>query len=378
LTLFALVLLAFAWLGHAFALTCLLNVAYARPIHRRILRTFRLLIGIGVFSFGFAFPWLITGMANDPWRFDAVNVYLGICLVSGLIILPIQTIRRNLRREPSVVVERKKRVIDFAKELGVPPLGFGKHWELARLPFNELLQVEFSEVTLQLPRLPAAWDGMTILHLTDLHFHGTPDRAFFRGVVDRLLEWGVPDLVCMTGDFVDTVRHQFWIKPLLGRLKWNIAGLAVLGNHDYYCRPNGVRRELRRAGYTVLGNTWQTIQVRGEPLVAMGHEGPWFNPPPNLGNCPAGFRLLLSHTPDNIGWARAANVDLMLAGHVHGGQVRVPIVGSLFVPSQYSRKYDGGVFHEPPTVMYVGHGLSGREPLRWNCRPEVSWLVLRR
>jgi Ca2+-transporting ATPase len=100
-------------------------------------------------------------------------------------------------------------------------------------------------------------------------------------------------------------------------------------------------------------------------------------PTPTRGEGANFFRLLLSHTPDNIGWARRHDVDLMLSGHVHGGQVRVPILGSLFVPSRYSRKYDQGVFFESPTLLSVNRGISGREPLRINCYPEVTWLTLK-
>jgi predicted MPP superfamily phosphohydrolase len=128
----------------------------------------------------------------------------------------------------------------------------------------------------------------------------------------------------------------------------------------------------------VLGNSWRELRIRGESVVVIGNETPWYSPAADMAEAPAGrFRLLLSHTPDTIAWARANSVDLMLAGHVHGGQVRLPVVGSLFVPSRYSRKYDGGVFEESPTVMHVSRGLSGREPLRIGCRPEVSRLTLR-
>ena len=102
------------------------------------------------------------------------------------------------------------------------------------------------------------------------------------------------------------------------------------------------------------------------------------NRAPDLRDCPVGpFRLCLSHTPDYVRWARRHGIDLMLAGHVHGGQVRVPVLESLFVPSCYSRKYDCGTFHEPPTVTYVSRGLAGKIPLRWNCRPEVTRITLR-
>ena len=129
----------------------------------------------------------------------------------------------------------------------------------------------------------------------------------------------------------------------------------------------------------VLANTWQQIDVRGQPLQVIGHEGPWFTPVPDLAGCPENnFRLLVSHTPDNIRWARRHHVDLMLAGHVHGGQIRLPLIGSLFVPSRYSRKYDCGTFFSNPTVMYVSRGLAGQHPLRFNCRPEVTRIILRR
>jgi predicted MPP superfamily phosphohydrolase len=67
----------------------------------------------------------------------------------------------------------------------------------------------------------------------------------------------------------------------------------------------------------------------------------------------------------------------MLAGHVHGGQVRVPVFGSLLVPSVYGRRYDCGTFEEGPTLLHVGRGISGEHPLRVACLPQVTRLVLR-
>lgn len=374
MTVVAGLLLIVAWVGHAFALTVALNVAYSRPLHRRLLRSFRLVIGIAVFAFALGFPWWIDRLTHGPWRLDVVTAWLGFCLIVGGLILPLLTLRRWLRRTPPTLVQRSSEILD----LQGTPLGYGKHWRLARIPGNQLLQVEFNEITLRLPRLPGELDGLTIVHLSDLHFHGTPSREFFDRVFARVAAWGSPDLLCVTGDFVDTVRHMYWIKPLLGRLAARSGRLAVLGNHDYYCRPDGIRRELRRAGYTVLGNGWQQISVRGQPLIVVGNETPWFRPACSLVDAPREpFRLCLSHTPDAIGWARRQGIDLMLAGHVHGGQVRIPGIGSLFVPSRYSRKYDGGVFDESPTTLHVSRGLSGREPLRLLCRPEVSRLTLR-
>ena len=68
----------------------------------------------------------------------------------------------------------------------------------------------------------------------------------------------------------------------------------------------------------------------------------------------------------------------MLCGHVHGGQVRLPVVGSIFVPSVYSRRFDMGVFGRGGTVMVAGRGLSGKEPLRFRCHPQAVRLTLTR
>ena len=112
-------------------------------------------------------------------------------------------------------------------------------------------------------------------------------------------------------------------------------------------------------------------------MSVIGHEGPWFPPPTGVESLPAGdFKLCLSHTPDHFEWAQALGVNLMVAGHVHGGQIQLPVIGPIFVPSMYSRRYDGGVYERGPTTMVVGRGLSGKEPVRHGSRPQVIRLVL--
>lgn len=303
--------------------------------------------------------------------------YLVVCLAVAYVVLPAVTLARLGRRPPAALASNHTEVVDVARELGHVPLGNGKHRLTALLPGNEVFQVELSERTLRLPRLPAEWDGLSILHVSDLHFCGTPDREYFQYVMDRCRAWE-PDLVALTGDVVDSKRHHRWVVPVLGRLRWRLAAFAILGNHDSWLDVPLIRRRLRRAGMRVLANAWETLEVRGRPLVAIGHEGPWFGPGPDLAGCPAdAFRLCLSHTPDHIGWARQNGIDLMLSGHVHGGQVRFPVLGSVFVPSRYGRRYDCGTFDEPPTLLHVSRGLGGDHPLRYNCRPEVTKLILR-
>jgi predicted MPP superfamily phosphohydrolase len=301
--------------------------------------------------------------------------YVALCVAVGFVGLPLNVAGRLLRRDPSTA--DGSRVVDVVGHLGYRPVGRLRHRLLAALPGNQIFQVELAERTLRPARLPAAWDGLKLLHLSDLHFHGTPDRDWYRFVMDRCAEWE-PDVVALTGDLADSWHHLRWVVPVLGRLRWKVAAFAVLGNHDHWYDPGYVRRRLRRLGMRVPVNSWEQLEVRGQPLLVVGHEGPWVRPAPDLSACPPdAFRLCLSHTPDNIRWARRHNIDLMLSGHVHGGQVRFPLVGSVLVPSRYGRRYDAGTFAEGPTLLHVTRGLGGQHPLRLRCRPEAVLLTLR-
>jgi uncharacterized protein len=88
------------------------------------------------------------------------------------------------------------------------------------------------------------------------------------------------------------------------------------------------------------------------------------------------LRSALSHSPDQIEWAQSNDVDLLLAGHLHGGQIRIPIIGPILAPSRRGVEYSSGVFLIPPTIMHVSRGISGEVPIRMNCPPEVTKLVL--
>jgi uncharacterized protein len=370
--------------GHMCLLVFGLNWLYAQPLPHRPLKAMRyvdwLLAAVGPFVFLWAFGFDLPESLwhSGGWFHEALAAYALVCLPVGLLLFPAVTVRRLLRRPPAALLSNHTKTVDVAAALGHRPVGRSKYRALAHLPGNEIFRVDFAERTLALPDLPAAWDGLTILHLSDLHLCGTPDRVFHQHVMDRCREWE-PDLVAVTGDIVDSKRHHRWVVPVLGRLRWRVAAYAILGNHDSWRDVSLIRRRLRKVGMRVLDNRWEKLDVRGQPLVVIGHEGPWFRPEPDLSDCPRdAFRLCLSHTPDNIGWARRHEIPLVLAGHVHGGQIRFPVIGSVYAPSKYGRRYDCGMFYEAPTLMHVSRGLGGQHPVRYNCRPEVTLLVLRK
>lgn len=374
------------WVGHAYVWTAQLNYLYARPIPKTFLKLWRLFTGLAILLFPLLPAYVLTPLVDDgpphearPVRF-AAEWYVFVCLVFGGVVFPVITVYRLLRKPPAALVSARAETLDLWNELGPSAVGDGKYPWAARLPFNDVFRMDFTDLTLAVPDLPPAWDGLTVVLVTDVHFHGTPARSFFDRVVDEVeRRWPTPDLVCLAGDYVDTDDHHAWIGPVLGRLNATGARLAILGNHDQHHHPERLRKTLVDAGYDMLGNGWKELTVRGERCVVVGHEGPWFRPPPDLAAAPAGvFRLCLSHTPDNFYWGQRNAINLMLCGHVHGGQVRLPVVTSIFVPSVYGRRFDCGVFAGGPTVMVVGRGVSGKEPLRFRCRPEVVRVTLTR
>jgi predicted MPP superfamily phosphohydrolase len=383
--LLAALLFATATTGHFCLVIWNHNRWYAGPLSPRVTDAVQVTHGLLALAGPVVFWWIygfdlgaaFRDLHSNPWHLIGAG-YLVLCWVLALLVFPALTLRRWLAGRPLALLSNHTCTVDIAAELGYRPAGDGTYRLLSRLPGNECFQVDFAEKTLCLPGLPAEWDGLSILHLSDLHFCGTPDRRFYQQVMEHCAAWE-PDLLAMTGDVLDSDRHLRWIVPVLGRLRWRLAAFAILGNHDLHYDPPLIRRRLRRLGMQVLDNSWMQVEVHGRPMVVIGHEGPWFLPGPDLSGCPSDvFRLCLSHTPDNIRWARRHDIDLMLSGHNHGGQIRFPLIGSVVVPSRYGRRYDGGTFEESPTLLHVVRGLGGEHPLRYNCRPEVAKLVLRR
>lgn len=254
---------------------------------------------------------------------------------------------------------------------------------LGGLPGNEVVSPMRVELELLVPDLPTRFEGLKIVHLTDLHMSGRITRDYYDQMVDLSNAWQ-PDVVAITGDIVECNACHDWIDSTLARLEAHEAKLFVLGNHDVRCDSGETRRRLIAIGFLDVGGQVVEFPLAGGTCIVAGNEMPWFQPVPEVSLLgprtikPDELRLALLHTPDHFAWTQQHGFHVALAGHNHGGQVRFPILGALLTPSIYGTRYTQGVFSDGGTVMHVSPGTSSYSPLRWGCPPELNLITLRR
>jgi predicted MPP superfamily phosphohydrolase len=307
-------------------------------------------------------------------------LYAILCLLAGVATL-VRWICHRLRRAPRLLSFHRRRRVSITPAAAALSSAEQSHHPALRLPGNQALQLELTEWACEVPRLPRELDGLTVLHLSDLHFTGLIGKGYFREVV-RVGNELKADLVTITGDFLDKAECLDWIPDILGRLTARYGVYAILGNHDRCVEENRLRQILAQSGMIDVGARWISVNIRGEEVIIAGNELPWYRPAADLAACPprpshgGQLRIALAHSPDQIDWARAGDIDLMLSGHTHGGQICFPIVGPIFSPTASGVKYISGLFYAQPTIFHVTRGISGRHPLRWNCRPEITLLTL--
>ena len=211
---------------------------------------------------------------------------------------------------------------------------------------------------------------LRLIHITDIHYRG--DRDYLNRLVDRINRTPA-DLVCFTGDLVEGRGLMRECLDILGRL--NKPLLGVPGNHDLWIR---LPADKLRAGFARTGGTWLTdtnlLMLGGRLEVAACSSDSSRLPSSRLN--PAAKRILLTHYPRVADEIRGQSFDLILAGHSHGGQVRIPIIGSLVLPFNV-RPYDAGLFHTPAGPLHVNPGIGYFYlDVRFGRRPEITVLEL--
>jgi len=241
------------------------------------------------------------------------------------------------------------------------------------------------------------WRGpdLRIAHVSDFHANHLLPAAYYDSVMQRVAETR-PDLVFLTGDFVSKQEFVPLLPRFLSIARGRLGTIAVLGNHDYWEGGAEVADAVRSAGGIWLGNgclrflvaekTAETTDgspggaiTQKAPLRVCGCERPW-----GPGDChspavePGEMTLVLTHTPDNIYKLSGPGVTAVFAGHYHAGQIRIPLLGSLVVPSAYGRLFDHGHFVVNGTHLFVTAGVGAAvPPFRVYCQPDVFIVDIR-
>jgi predicted MPP superfamily phosphohydrolase len=244
--------------------------------------------------------------------------------------------------------------------------------------------VRLRTLDVTLPRLPAEFEGLRVAHLSDFHL-GRPSRG--ERAVEQAVEWVMerrPDLVTITGDLVSHPRAEPALRTLLARLG---PSFAILGNHDVEHTRDPFSRA---AGLDELGparllvDESETVEVRGRRVQIVGvdprayrqrRSQPW-----TLVDPAADLRILLCHFPYIIDFLPPEAFDLVLAGHMHDGQISLPLGRARKYRFAHPHtRYAAGVYERPGGTLHVSPGLGTTfVPFRFFARPEATELVLQR
>lgn len=392
------VLLAAA--GHAEWWVIAVNRLHAFPIHAPKLRRFRMLHDIAVPAFplllvavaGFGEQGLLNG--GSPAQQPATIQLLLACAVSGCIPLLLGIIRWHASGRRAFLAADARTLLnlrDTHPNAQTTPQAsplqtvMGLPRTLARIwPLNEFVHLELNRKSICIPATGPTQNStasqksplrsLRLLHFSDLHFTGTPGMAYYREFV-RLAQQHPADAIFFTGDLIDDPTLLQEAIEILRPLTQTAPCWFILGNHDWRYDHQFIRHALENSGWKCAVGNGLLTQLNGIPVFIAGSERPWMgSPPPDARNLAADLKILLCHTPDGQRTARSHGYQLMLSGHTHGGQVVLPLIGPVYSPSFTGVRFASGLFTWPNFTLHVSRGVGSKDPLRWNCPPELTWL----
>lgn len=233
-----------------------------------------------------------------------------------------------------------------------------------------------TEYTATSTEIPSAFHGFRIAHISDLHNaeFGKDNKKLL-----NLLVQAQPDMIAITGDFVDSRRTDTSVAIDFVREAVKIAPVYyVPGNHEARITDYAaLKAALLSEGITVLENSSIPLEQGTDFITITGFMDPQFGIPlPDLGA--DNYQVALSHRPELLDTYSAQGLDLVLTGHAHGGQIRLPFIGGLIAPNQgFFPAYDSGMHFRENTTMVISRGLGNSLfPLRFNNRPELILITL--
>ena len=256
-------------------------------------------------------------------------------------------------------------------------------------------ELNVEEYTVHLPRLPEPFRGMRIAQIADIHYREYTESSFLRQVVDHVNALK-PDLVVLVGDFVtfgplrwpSREAHKRFARRHMPECASILSGIqcplryATLGNHDMMVGGRYIYGDLVNQGLPVLRNSAVPLERDGRRLWLVGLGSACARDAAPERAIPASAlrekeaMIVLAHEPDILPEVARYNADLMLSGHTHGGQVRIPFLPPAYLP-EYGKRYVEGWFRLGPTQLYVNRGIGAIGlPFRLNCPPEITLLTL--
>ncbi len=272
-------------------------------------------------------------------------------------------------------LRRALQATGLAAVSSVVALGYG---------FWEASQIRVRRQTVSVKHLPRTFHDMTIAILTDFH-HGPFVSLDFIQSAFRIANDLKPDLFALLGDYAHKGYDAHQQLPpcieLLAQLQAPLGCYAVPGNHDM---PQGgalYRDVMKTSPLHDITNTHIALKVNGENLYLAGVDDLYWGKPDltkALNGIPNNSAIvLLAHNPDFAEEVPDERVGLMLSGHLHGGQIYIPEMGSVWLPTKYGKKYQSGLVRGPASDVFVSRGLGeAGVPLRMNCPPEINLLSL--
>jgi len=242
------------------------------------------------------------------------------------------------------------------------------------------LQPVVRNVRLEFQDLPASFDGFRILQLADLHIDGMDGLAEI--VADHIAGL-YADLCVMTGDYrfelVGPCPEVYpRLRTILSSVHADHGVVAVMGNHD----ESDMAGEIEKLGVRMLINESIEIRRAGPSLWVVGVDDPHCYGFDDLDGALEGvpdkaFKVLLAHSPEIFEKAAGAGIDLCLCGHIHAGQIRMPLIGSILSNADCPKSYTEGVWQRAGMVGYTCAGVGcSLLPVRYNCPPEIAMIEL--
>ncbi len=247
-------------------------------------------------------------------------------------------------------------------------------------------------VAISSSRIPAAFSGFRIAQVSDLH-----NAEFGKNNAEllKLLSESRPDIIVITGDLIDANHTDVGIALCFAQESVRIAPTYyVTGNHEAASpQYDTLKAGLEEAGVIVLEDEAVSLERNGETITLLGLGDPDFTVKgdmfgetsamvstklKNLDDGEGGYTILLSHRPELFETYVNCSIDLVFAGHAHGGQFRLPFIGGVIAPNQgLFPKYDAGLYTDGGTNMVVSRGIGNSIiPLRFNNQPEIVLVEL--